>query len=208
VVSRGPARPAGQLGRTTDGERSDCGTGSDIKWRRGSRGPCGRTRRGQRSSASLHAHIHRRLPLDRLGLGGNDHCDCDHPTVSNQLSRSHGTRRQSAAGAHEGLAMPLRTPILAVLLSIVACAAWAQQLTARARRPTTRGEAVALARPPAHAVRLAHVSVDDKSRAKEVARSAYFPQIRNETRLAHLTDTQVIAIPAGGFGSIGGTAVP
>jgi outer membrane protein TolC len=59
-----------------------------------------------------------------------------------------------------------------------------------------------------HAVRLAQLSVHEKDHAKDVAKSAYFPQIRNETNLVHVTDTQLIAIPAGGLGSIGAAPVP
>src|SRR5262245_35919998 len=104
--------------------------------------------------------------------------------------------------------MMLRTPILAALLSVSTCAAFAQQPEARAPRPITLREAVDLALAHSHAVRLAHLSVEEKDQGKAVAKSAYFPQIRNETRVAHLTDTQLIAIPAGGFGVVGGAPVP
>jgi signal transduction histidine kinase len=73
-----------------------------------------------------------------------------------------------------------------------------------ARRITLR-EAVDLALARNHAVRLAQLSVDEKDRAKEVTRSAYFPQVRNDTTLVHLTDTQLIEIPAGAFGALGST---
>ena len=78
------------------------------------------------------------------------------------------------------------------------------------RRPGASrfSEAVDLALAHNHAVRLARLSVDEKDRAKDVAKSAYFPQVRNETTLVHLTDTQLIEIPAGGLGVVGATPVP
>jgi hypothetical protein len=50
--------------------------------------------------------------------------------------------------------------------------------------------------------------VDEKDLAKDVAKSAYFPQVRNETTVVHLTDTQLVEIPAGGLGAGGMTPVP
>jgi outer membrane protein TolC len=52
------------------------------------------------------------------------------------------------------------------------------------------------------------LSVDEKGRAKEVARSAYFPQVRTDTSLVHLTDTQLISIPPGGLGVVGSALIP
>src|SRR6185295_10880044 len=96
----------------------------------------------------------------------------------------------------------------ALLLSASTSAAFAQQPeTPTARRITLR-EAVDLALARNHAVRLAQLSVDEKDRAKEIAKSAYFPWVRNETTLVHLTDTQLIEIPAGGLAVVGGNPVP
>ena len=39
------------------------------------------------------------------------------------------------------------------------------------------------------------LSVEEKDRAKDVAKSGYFPQVRNDTTLVHLTDTQLVEIP-------------
>ena len=41
-----------------------------------------------------------------------------------------------------------------------------------------------------------------------MAKSGYFPQVRNDTTLVHLTDTQLVEIPAGGLGVVGVTPVP
>ena len=52
-------------------------------------------------------------------------------------------------------------------------------------------------------VRIAAFHVEEEQHAKEVARSAYLPTIRNDSTFAHATDTQFIAIPAGSIGSSG-----
>jgi len=69
-------------------------------------------------------------------------------------------------------------------------------------------DAVELALKHNHIVRIAALHVEEEQHAKEVARSAYLPTIKNESTFAHLTDTQFIAIPAGAFGIIGGNAIP
>jgi outer membrane protein TolC len=102
--------------------------------------------------------------------------------------------------------MTARPSILALFLSACTCVASAQQ-PETARRITLQ-EAVDLALAHNHAVRLAQLSVDEKDRAKEVAKSAYFPQVRNETTMVHLTDTQLVEIPAGGLGVVGVAPVP
>jgi outer membrane protein TolC len=103
--------------------------------------------------------------------------------------------------------MTFRVSIFALLLSASTSATLAQQAGTPAARRLTLREAVDLALARNHAVRLAQLSVDEKDRAKEVARSAYFPQVRNDTTLVHLTDTQLIEIPAGGLG-VGVTPIP
>ena len=104
--------------------------------------------------------------------------------------------------------MTVRASIFALLFSAGTCAAFAQQPEPPAARRITLREAVDLALAHNHAVRLAQLSVDEKDRAKDVAKSAYFPQVRNETTLVHLTDTQLVEIPAGGLGVVGATPVP
>ena len=104
--------------------------------------------------------------------------------------------------------MTVRALIFALLFSAATCAAFAQQPEPAAARRITLREAVDLALAHNHVVRLAQLSVDEKDRAKDVARSDYFPQVRNETTVVHVTDTQLVEIPAGGLGVVGVTAVP
>jgi outer membrane protein TolC len=104
--------------------------------------------------------------------------------------------------------MTLRVSVFALLFSAGTCAAFAQPPEPPLVRRMTLGEAVDLALAHNHAVRLARFSVDQKDRAKDVAKSDYFPQVRNDTTLVHLTDTQLIEIPAGGLGVVGAAPVP
>jgi outer membrane protein TolC len=57
-------------------------------------------------------------------------------------------------------------------------------------------------------VRIATIHVEEEQHAKEVARSAYLPVLRNESTFIHVTDTQNIEIPAAGLGVVGGSAIP
>jgi len=104
--------------------------------------------------------------------------------------------------------MTLRSSILALFFTAATATALAQQPEAPAVRRITLDEAVGLALAHNHAVRLAQLTVEEKDHVKDVAKSAYFPQVKNETTLLHVSDTQLIALPAGTFGVVGGTAIP
>jgi outer membrane protein TolC len=98
--------------------------------------------------------------------------------------------------------------MVALLLYAATGAASAQEVGTPAERRITLSEAVDLALAHNHAVRLARLSVDEKDRAKDVAKSDYFPQVRNDTTLVHLSDTQLVEIPAGGLGVVGPNLIP
>jgi outer membrane protein TolC len=104
--------------------------------------------------------------------------------------------------------MMLRASTFALLLCAGTGAAFAQQPEPAAARRITLREAIDLAVAHNHAVRLARLSVEEKDRVKDVAKSAYFPQVRNNTTLIHLTDTQLVEIPTGGLGVVGATPIP
>ena len=59
-----------------------------------------------------------------------------------------------------------------------------------------------------HVVRISQFKVEEKQHTKDLARSAYFPILRNDSNLARVTDTEFIGIPAGGLGIVGGTPIP
>ena len=96
---------------------------------------------------------------------------------------------------------------LVFLLSFLT-SALAQQPESNIPRRLNLHEAVERALKHNHAVRIAGLHVEEEQHAKEVARSAYLPTIRNDSEFAHATDTQFIGIPAGAFGTVGGSTIP
>jgi outer membrane protein TolC len=105
--------------------------------------------------------------------------------------------------------MNRRAVLLCVLMSLVSSAALdGQEAKSSAPRHLTLEEAVQLAMKHNHVIRIARSLVEEKTHTKGIARSAYFPTLRNDSNLLKLTDTQFIGIPAGSLGTVGGTAIP
>jgi outer membrane protein TolC len=104
--------------------------------------------------------------------------------------------------------------LLCLLLPIIqAATAIAQETTVKevkspAPRQISLDEAVQLALKHNHVVRINQFKVEEKQHTKDLARSAYFPLLRNDSNLARVTDTQFIGIPAGSLGIVGGTPIP
>lgn len=98
--------------------------------------------------------------------------------------------------------------LLAACLLGITTAAVSQQANSNAPRAISLDEAVEMALRHNHLVRIASFQVDEEKHAKEVARSAYFPTLKNDSTFVHVTDTQIVEIPAGAFGMVGGTAIP
>ena len=86
--------------------------------------------------------------------------------------------------------------------------ALAQQPESNIPRRLSLRESVELALKHNHCVRIAAFQVDEVQHAKEVARSAYLPTLRNDSTFTHATDTEFIGIPTGAFGTVGGNAIP
>ena len=101
----------------------------------------------------------------------------------------------------------LGTTVLVSLFSFLTLAL-SQQPESNTPRRLNLHEAVEQALRHNHVVRIAALHVEEEQHAKDVARSAYLPTIRNDSAFAHATDTQFIGIPAGAFGAVGGTAIP
>src|SRR5215469_6105122 len=97
--------------------------------------------------------------------------------------------------------------VLVSLFSFLTFAVAQQPESSIARRLNLH-EAVELALKHNHAVRIAALHVEEEQHAKEVARSAYLPTIRNDSAFAHATDTQFIGIQAGALGVIGNVGIP
>jgi len=91
-----------------------------------------------------------------------------------------------------------------------ACMAAAQEIsnTAPPPRQITLQEAVQLALKHNHDIRIAGYTVEEKKRAKQVAKSSYFPSIRNDSSFMHATDTELIQIRPGSLGIAAGTPIP
>lgn len=75
-------------------------------------------------------------------------------------------------------------------------------------RHITLSEAVQLALQHNHLVRIAADQVEEKQKSKDVARSGYFPLLRNDSAALHVTDTQFIGINTGALGTVDGTPIP
>jgi outer membrane protein TolC len=98
--------------------------------------------------------------------------------------------------------------LAATAFSVYIAAAQETSSTAAPPRHITLQEAVQLALEHNHDIRIAGYTVEEKQQVKEVARSAYFPSIRNDSSFMHATDTQLIQIRPGSLGIAGGTAIP
>ena len=85
---------------------------------------------------------------------------------------------------------------------------FAQQPESNVPRRLNLHEAVELALKHNHSVRIASLHVNEEQHAKEVARSAYLPKIRNDSTFAHATDTEFIGFPPGSLGVVGNSAIP
>jgi len=77
-----------------------------------------------------------------------------------------------------------------------------------APRHLTLQDAVQLALQHNHDIRIADYTVEEKRQAKAVAKSSYFPSIRNDSTFLHVTDTELIQVKSGSLGVAGGTSIP
>src|SRR5246127_2982479 len=98
---------------------------------------------------------------------------------------------------------------LLLAMALFACLAEAEETgNTVPPRHITLQEAVQLALKHNHDIRIAGYTVEEKQQAKQVAKSSYFPSIRNDSSFMRLTDTELIQIRAGGLGVAGGTPIP
>jgi outer membrane protein TolC len=101
-----------------------------------------------------------------------------------------------------------RTPLIAILFCIATAVVVGQDRQAAAPRLITLREALDLASQNNHRVRLARLGVDEKQRARDVAKSGYFPVVRADSSLMHVTETQLVEIPTGSLGTVGSNPIP
>src|SRR5215472_10091352 len=103
--------------------------------------------------------------------------------------------------------MNIRPLLIFGVLSAGQICAVAQREDSSVPRTLNLQQAVDLALVHNHNVRLSSLKVEENEHAREVARSAYLPVIRNDSFFTHVTDTQLIAIPSGSFGTVGNTPI-
>ena len=75
-------------------------------------------------------------------------------------------------------------------------------------RRLTLTEAVHLAISQNRALKIARLKVVENEQKKAGERSAYFPQITNQSNALHITELQNIGIPAGALGTVAGSLIP
>src|ERR1700689_2577386 len=80
---------------------------------------------------------------------------------------------------------------------VVRGSAWAQN---NAPLPLTLSQAIDLALKQNRDLKLAQLAIVDSEHKKEIARSAYFPHVKNESLVLHVTELAGVEIPAGAFG--------
>jgi outer membrane protein TolC len=67
--------------------------------------------------------------------------------------------------------------------------------------PLSLTQAIDLALKQNRELKLAQLAVVDSEHKKEIARSAYYPQISNQSKFTHITELAGVEIPAGAFGN-------
>ena len=75
-------------------------------------------------------------------------------------------------------------------------------------RHLTLTEAVHLAVSQNRALKIARLKVTENEQKKAGERSAYFPQITNQSNALHISELQNVGIPAGALGAVGGALIP
>jgi outer membrane protein TolC len=104
--------------------------------------------------------------------------------------------------------MNIRLILIFGALSVGKTGAVAQKENSSVPRSMNLQQAVALAVEHNHDVRISSLKVQEEEHAKEVARSAYLPVLRNDSSFARVTDTQFIGIQTGALGVVSGSTIP
>jgi outer membrane protein TolC len=95
----------------------------------------------------------------------------------------------------------------AVFVAAVGLAAATPQFADDVRHLTLT-EALHLAISQNRVLKIARLKVSGNEQKKAGERSSYFPSLKNESNILHVTDLQNISFPAGAFGTVGGSNVP
>lgn len=114
--------------------------------------------------------------------------------------------RRTVIRFHRSLSPLARRALASLCLSIffapALCLAQTEKPAAPSAQPMplTLSQAIDLALKQNRDLKLAQLAVKDTEAKKDVARSYYFPNIKNESTILHITELQGVAIPAGAFG--------
>ena len=95
----------------------------------------------------------------------------------------------------------------AMIVAVVGIAAVISNYASEVRHLTLT-EAVHLPISQNRALKIARLKVAESEQKKAGQRSGYFPSLTNQSNILHVTELQNISIPAGAFGTAGGSAVP
>ena len=101
-----------------------------------------------------------------------------------------------------------RNTISRIFAVVGLAALWASPQQGAETRHLTLTDAVQLAIAQNHALKIARLKVVESEQKKAGERSAYFPQITNQSNALHITDLENIIVPAGAFGITPGALVP
>src|SRR5438445_9689588 len=94
--------------------------------------------------------------------------------------------------------MTTQPGLIAAVLFLGHACALGQQTDSTAQRTINLHQAVELALKHNHVVRIAGFKVEENQHAKEVARSAYSPVVKNDSVFLHVTDTSLLRFLPGG----------
>ena len=75
-------------------------------------------------------------------------------------------------------------------------------------RRLTLTEAVHLAISQNRTLKIARLKVNENEHRKAGEHSEYFPRVTNQSNALHVTELQIIELPAGTFGTVAGTPIP
>jgi outer membrane protein TolC len=92
--------------------------------------------------------------------------------------------------------------------ALLAMPVGAQENPGNAARHMTPAKAVQLALKHNPLVKIAGYSLEESQDAQDVARSSFYPKLRNDSNYLPVTDTQFIAIAKGSVANVGRTPVP
>jgi DHA2 family multidrug resistance protein len=212
-----PARTKRKLDNGYQHPPAGGGTLFKVIWSGSSHRARGRCYQRSTSPSGLHTECKRWISSRGLGVRGDAGANRFAAQVAAELWRSYSNSGTTECPSGSEIMTPHRNPsnslfrrgatVLVSLCSFLTFAL-AQQPESNVPRRLNLHDAVELALRHNHVVRITALHVEEQQHAKEVARSAYLPTIRNDSVFAHVTDTQFIAVPAGAFGTVGGNAIP